>query len=143
MKLKVLGLISILPNTETVPSRMLKKSARGVLGPLSYSRTPVYASRANGPAALPAERRVSARLGWEGKTEAFFNSLLVMVTCHLKPNQKFEARPESWIAIFLKAAKEVYSWNEVLANGLLKAGPNSCCSSIDERGTTDRIFAAP
>ncbi|MDX1411653.1 MAG: hypothetical protein R3351_05820 [Nitrospirales bacterium] len=31
---------------------MLKKSASGVLGPLSYSRTAVYAPRAKGPAAL-------------------------------------------------------------------------------------------
>ncbi|MDX1412263.1 MAG: hypothetical protein R3351_08910, partial [Nitrospirales bacterium] len=35
-----------------ISSRMLKKSASGVLGSLSCSRTPVYAPRAKGPAAL-------------------------------------------------------------------------------------------
>ena len=52
---------------------LLKKSASGVLGPLSCSRTVVYAPRANGPAALldlapPKQLRASER--------AFLNSLL-------------------------------------------------------------------
>ena len=52
-------------------NRMLKKSASGVLGPLSCSRTPLYAPPAKGPAALTVERRVLARRGWEGKKGLF------------------------------------------------------------------------
>ena len=56
-------------------SRMLKKSTSCVLGPLSCSRTPVYASRSKGPADLPVAWRVSARWCWEGEKEAFLNIL--------------------------------------------------------------------
>ena len=52
---------------------MLKKSASGVLGLLSCSRTHLYASRAKSPAALPEKRRVLARPGWAGETAALLN----------------------------------------------------------------------
>ena len=54
---------------------MLKKAASGVLGPLSCSRTPLYAPHTKEPAALAVERRVLARRGWEGKEGGFLNIL--------------------------------------------------------------------
>ena len=52
---------------------MLKKSASGVLSPVSPCDVPSgYASVAPLPAALFGTRRVSARQGWEGEKAGLF-----------------------------------------------------------------------
>ncbi len=61
---------------------MLKKSASGVHGLLSCSRTHLYAPRAKSPAALPEERHVLACTGRAGETGGLFEHSLLLVVIH-------------------------------------------------------------
>ena len=67
---------------------MLKMAASFVLGLLSCSRSPLYAPRAQSPAAFSVERRVSARLGREGENSAHFEHSLLSFTLYAGSGQK-------------------------------------------------------
>jgi hypothetical protein len=67
------------------PSRMLKKSASGVLASLIGSTYRSVRLASSLAAALPAERRVFPHRGWAGEKSSFFERpsgvLLLSMTC--------------------------------------------------------------
>ncbi len=63
-----------------ISSRMLKKSASGVLASLRGSRYRSVRLASSLAAALPAERRVLARRGWAGEKSGLFEHPEAIVT---------------------------------------------------------------